>query len=185
MSYGIGHGDEKSWYSGSVSWSTKCAADPRFNMQGSASGMTDAYAQMDKAIQERAKALNIPDAVLDTMKIEVSANKYYLEGTMRLWYWLVAFVKRLFGKQASPKVEAQLPSPVVPPEQDYSFQAAWVQAMRQEVVTPVKVASQVKRPKRTRPTPPPPVPGKCPTCGRREDKHRHGCKAGQVHARPW
>jgi len=57
------------------SWSTTCASDPRFNMNGKGEGSLFGVPAMDDAIKNKAKELGLTDAELDALTIEVSFCK--------------------------------------------------------------------------------------------------------------
>ena len=51
-------------------WSTKCEQDPRFNLEGRASGMCSTEEAITKAILAKQKRLRLTDAELDALTIE-------------------------------------------------------------------------------------------------------------------
>jgi hypothetical protein len=56
-------------------WTTKCAQDARFNMDGRAEGSMFGVPAMDAAIQAKQKELGLTDQELDRLSIEVSFCK--------------------------------------------------------------------------------------------------------------
>ena len=57
------------------SWSTRCATDPRFNLDGRAAGMFGAQKAINDAIRAKQAELKLSDEDMDKLTIETSFYK--------------------------------------------------------------------------------------------------------------